>query len=105
AGMVSAGVASNASFWMTRRAPPCVVTSRRPSGVKARAIGEPTLATRVSLKPAGTVAAAGAAQTPSHPSPMQIIDRLIRRTRGLLHGSSLRFELQLPCQARPRGLA
>src|SRR3954467_2369422 len=45
----------------TRRMPPCELTSMRPSGVKAIAVGATILATRVSVKLAGTVPPAGAA--------------------------------------------
>ena len=44
--------------WTTRSRPGWVVTSRRPSGVKARAVGEATLATASSANPAGTAARA-----------------------------------------------
>jgi hypothetical protein len=45
----------------TRSAPGCVAISILPSGVKAIAVGEATVATDSSEKPAGTVAAGAAA--------------------------------------------
>src|SRR5512140_511931 len=52
----SAGVGSSAPPETTRTVPPCVVTRSRPSGVNARAVGAPTVATRASPKPGGSVA-------------------------------------------------
>ena len=49
---------SSAPFLMTRSAPPCCETNRRPSGAKAIAVGLASpVATRVSAKPVGNVAA------------------------------------------------
>ena len=51
--MVRAGGPSRLPPCSTRNVPPWVVMSKRPSGVKASAVGPPTLATRVSAKSAG----------------------------------------------------
>jgi hypothetical protein len=56
------GVGRSAPFLMTRSWPPCRQTNSRPSGAKAMAVGllRP-VATRVSVKPEGRVAAWAAA--------------------------------------------
>lgn len=54
----SAGVARSVPSWTTRSAPDWLVTSRRPSGANANAVGADTDATRESVKPAGTAAVA-----------------------------------------------
>ena len=52
------GVGSSAPFLMTRSCPPCSQTKRRPSGANAIAVGfARPLATSVSAKPDGSVAA------------------------------------------------
>src|SRR6185312_6284082 len=80
---VSAAVGNSEPFWMTRSAPLCVVASSRPSGVKAIAVGDDTLATRVSLKPGGR-AATGTANAPeSAPAPASFNSSLRYRTKGL----------------------
>src|SRR3954454_4311843 len=66
---------------MTRSAPVCEVASRRPSGVKARAVGDATLATRVSLKPAGRAAADEVRMPASAPVPASIPSSFKYRTK------------------------
>jgi len=59
-----AGVPSSTPFLTTMRRPGRDATRIRPSGVAATAVGLATAATRVSVKPDGTVAAsAGTAPT------------------------------------------
>ncbi len=50
-------MASSAPPCTTRSVPPCVVIRSRPSGVNASAVGAPTVATRTSPKPRGSVMA------------------------------------------------
>ena len=66
--MSSAGVASNTPPLITLSLPLWSVTSLRPSGVAASAVGDGIRATTVSVKPVGTTAGCGAAPEPVAPA-------------------------------------
>ena len=72
---VMAAVPNRAPFWYTRSAPPWVPMSRRPSGVKASAVGEPMLVTSWSTKLGGRAARAG----PGRPARPRRVEAKVQR--------------------------
>src|SRR5262245_27776221 len=79
----------NVPFWNTRNWPVCEVISRRPSGVKASAVGLAAWVTSVSLKPAGGAADTTAASA----STLASTDPSKSRRRTIGHS----FEGQVSC--------
>src|SRR4051812_28071266 len=80
-----AGDAARTPLRSTHSCPPWVVTSRRPPGAGAIAVGPPGIgATRSSVKRAGTVAAAGADEQASTAQTTETGDTVsVRRPDGL----------------------